>query len=82
MFYDTIDENVKFIIDSYKKGKYQSCKDKIHVVKNSAKLIGANEFMMECQNIEKAIKFFHLIRILFFIIVVILSPNSIIANFF
>ena len=55
VFYDTIDENVKFIIDSYKKGKYQSCKDKIHVVKNSAKLIGANEFMMECQNIEKAI---------------------------
>ncbi len=54
MFYDTIDDNLKVIKDAYESGDIKLYTIKVHALKTSAKIIGANELSLLCEELENA----------------------------
>ncbi|MBR4575498.1 MAG: response regulator [Lachnospiraceae bacterium] len=54
MFYDTIDENLKVIEDAYDQENFRLYTIKVHSLKSSARIIGANELSGLCEDLEKA----------------------------
>ncbi|MBR1861111.1 MAG: response regulator [Lachnospiraceae bacterium] len=54
LFFDTIDENSKVISDSYESGDIRLYTIKVHALKSSARIIGAEELSRLCAELESA----------------------------
>ncbi|MCR4989309.1 MAG: response regulator [Lachnospiraceae bacterium] len=53
-FYDTIDENIKVIIDAYESDNIRLYTIKVHSLKTSARIVGASELSELCAQLEDA----------------------------
>ena len=54
MFYDTIEENHKFIKDAYDNRDFRLYTIKVHALKSSTRIIGANDMSQLCADLEDA----------------------------
>ena len=54
MFYDTLDDNLKVIDDAYNGSDIRMYTIKVHALKTSSRIIGANELSDRCARMEEA----------------------------